>query len=117
MYYRAKKLALNNNHPFHVVAVLKRGKSVIRIGTNSEKTTPRFARRRANGSVDYHFHAETNVLRFAKPGDVVYVLRFSKSGILTMAKPCEFCQIFLAEAGIKKVYYSDWEGQFKKMLL
>jgi len=108
---------MNNDHDFHVVAILKRKKSFIRYGTNSTKTNPRFARKQKNGTYDYHLHAEMDVLRFAKPGDVVYVLRFLANGELTMAKPCRFCQGFLAEAGIKKVYYSDWDGNFKKMTL
>ena len=117
LYYRARDLALNNDHDFHVVAILKRGKSIVKIGTNSNKTNPRFARKYKTGVPEYQLHAEMNVVRFAKPGDTVIVIRFSAKGKLTMARPCRFCQNFLTEAGVTEVYYSDWEGNYQKMQL
>jgi deoxycytidylate deaminase len=115
VYYQAREKALSNEHTFHLAAVLKRGDSVIRIGINSGKTSPRFARKHKNGAVDYHLHAEMDALCFSRPGDTVIVVRFTADGQLTMAKPCEFCQGFLKQAGINKIYFSNWNGEYEKL--
>lgn len=115
MYYKAKQKALDNGQVFHLAAVLLRGKHVVKIGTNSDKTHPRFKRTYKDGSCRSHLHAEMDVLRFAKPGDEIYVFRFSAEGDLTMAKPCRFCEKFIRDTKIKRVYYSDWSGNIVHM--
>lgn len=112
---RAKKKALNNDHKFHVAAALYRGKSLIRIGVNTDKTHPQFHRVYKNGEEGYSLHAEMDVARFAKPGDKVFVMRWDKSGERTMAKPCSHCMKYLAKVGVEFVIYSDWNGDFVKM--
>ncbi len=118
MYYTAKtrELAINNKEQiFKVVAVLRRGKHTVRIGVNSTKTSPRFPQHYHDGQVGYHMHAEMNVLRFAKPGDTLEVLRFRNDDNtrLAIAKPCMHCQKYIKQAGIKKVKYTNdnenWE--------
>ena len=43
-------------------------------------------------------------------------MRFKKCDhSLTMAKPCHLCLKELREAGIKKVRYTDWNGEWKEM--
>ena len=111
MYYKAKNKALANGQEYHLAAILFRKRQIIRIGTNSNKTHPRFTRTYADGSCRSHLHAEMDVLRFSKPGDSILVLRFSLSGDLTMAKPCHLCEKLLVESRIKKVTYSDWNGE------
>ena len=115
MYYKARSLALNNEMPFHVVAILYRGKSIVQMGSNTPKTHPHFKRSYKSGECSYHMHAEQNVLRFSKPGDRLRVLRFSAKGQLTMAKPCPVCQKFIKQFGIRGVEYSDWEGNIIEM--
>ena len=39
MYYKAKNLAMNNGRTYHLAAILKRGKNIIRIGENTNKTS------------------------------------------------------------------------------
>ena len=68
-----------------------------------------------SGAVGHHMHAERNVLRFYKPGDKLIVMRFSKSGELTMAKPCKFCQEKIESLGVTQVTYSNWEGEFERL--
>ena len=114
LYYKAQQAALANRQPFHVVAILLRGKSVIRIAVNSVKTHPENLRGYANGGVSFHHHAETHALIRAKPGDRLVVLRFHRSGRLTCALPCEHCQRRLAAIDIV-VYYSDWAGQVQRL--
>ena len=116
MYYRAKKLALENGRTYHVAAILKRNGKVIRVGENTDKTHPRFKRQYKDGTWASHMHAEMNVLRFSQPGDELEVLRFTKCHhTRTMAKPCEFCMHEIRKAGIKKVRYTDWSGEWKEI--
>jgi tRNA(Arg) A34 adenosine deaminase TadA len=116
VYYKAKNLAMNNGRTYHIAAILKRGKDVIRIGENTNKTSPKFTRQYKDGSWASHMHAEMNVLRFAKPGDTLEVMRFSPiNEELTMAKPCSICMKFIKKAKIKKVRYTDWNGNWKEL--
>lgn len=123
MYYKTRKIfskikeiALSNGEDFHLAAALFRGKRVVRIGTNSTKTHPRFRRVYSNGEEGSCLHAEMEVLRFSEPGDTLLVVRFLKDGTLSMAKPCKYCQEFIIESGIKQVTYSDWDGEMISIL-
>jgi deoxycytidylate deaminase len=115
VYYTAREKALNNGRVYHLAAILKRGKAVIKIGENTFKTHPRFKRTYPDGTVGSHMHAEMNVLRFAKPGDTLEVIRFLKGGTQGMAKPCAVCMRYIREAGIKKVRYTNEDGDWEEM--
>ena len=117
MYYEAREKALNNGRVYHLAAILKRRKTVVKVGDNTYKTHPRFKRVYPDGTTGSHMHAEMNVLRFAKPGDVLEVIRFKKSGGRAMAKPCEHCMRYIREAGIKKVRYTNSQGDWETMKL
>jgi len=94
------------------VAILYRNKSIIKITTNSKKTHPKFGRRYRNGISNYHLHAEQSACRFAKPGDTLIVMRFLANGNPSMAKPCIHCQKAIEKAGIRKVTYTNWDGNY-----
>tara|TARA_A100001515_G_scaffold55321_2_gene43689 strand:- start:1859 stop:2215 length:357 start_codon:yes stop_codon:yes gene_type:complete len=115
VYYEARERALNNGRVYHLVAILKRGRKVVKIGENTCKTHPRFKRTYPDGTTGSHMHAEMNVLRFAKPGDTIEVMRFLKTGGMAMAKPCEHCMKHIRRAGIKKVRYTNEEGDWETM--
>ena len=118
VYYKAEILALRNGRDYHVAAILRRGKSTVKIGANVNKTHPRFDRVYSDGSHGAHMHAEMNVLRFSKPGDTIEVIRFRKCDhSRTMAKPCSICVLHMRRAGIKKIRYTDWEGNWQDMTL
>jgi tRNA(Arg) A34 adenosine deaminase TadA len=118
VYYRAKEKAINNGRTYHIAAILKRRGKVIKIGENTNKTHPRFKRQYKDGSWASHMHAEMNVLRFAKPGDTIEVIRFKKcSHERTMAKPCHLCMKELKRAGIKSVRYTNWQGEWEEIVL
>ena len=118
MYYQAKNLALNNGRTYHLAAILRRRGRVVKIGENTSKTHPRFKRKYPDGTWASHMHAEMNVLRFAKPGDELEVLRFKKcSHERTMAKPCSICMTALIKAGISKVRYTNWDGKWEEISL
>ena len=118
MYYRAKELALNNGRAYHIAAILRRNGDVVKVGENTSKTHPRFKRQYPDGTWASHMHAEMNVLRFAKPGDELEVVRFKKCDHnLTMAKPCLLCMLYMKKAGITKVRYTNWAGQWEEINL
>jgi deoxycytidylate deaminase len=118
VYYRAKNLALSNGRTYHVAAILRRRGDVIKIGENTDKTHPRFKRQYADGSWASHMHAEMNVLRFAQPGDELEVIRFRKcSHEWTMARPCSLCIDQIRKSGIKKVKYTNWDGEWEELYL
>ena len=118
MYYQAKNLAVSNGRTYHLAAILRRNGRVVKIGENTSKTHPRFKRQYADGSWASHMHAEMNVLRFAQPGDVIEVMRFSKcTHDMTMAKPCTLCMSHMISSGIKKVRYTNWDGEWEEIYL
>lgn len=116
MYYRARSLALSNGRTYHIAAILRRNGRVVKIGENTSKTHPRFKRQYDDGTWGSHMHAEMNVLRFAQPGDVLEVMRFKKyDDKLSMAKPCSWCMAEIKAAGIKKIKYTNWHGNWETM--
>ena len=116
MYYKAKCLAINNGQVYHLAAILRRKGCVIKVGENTSKTHPRFKRRYKDGKYSACMHAEMNVLRFARKGDTIEVMRFSKNDhSLTMARPCCLCMKEMKKAEIKKVRYTNWNGDWEEM--
>ena len=118
MYYKARDLALSNDHDYHVAAYAKVGSSY-RLGTNSNKKSARFKRRYKDGSFGYHLHAEMDLIRKFPKDSVkeISVIRFKKDGSATMAMPCRHCQKFLKRHGVKKVCYTNWDGEWEAMKL
>ena len=83
-----------------------KGKPISR-GHNSAKTHAGLLRK--YGHVTHH--AETSCLMGVQKADTILVVRVRrKDGQLSCSKPCDKCQKFLRDKGIKKVYYSTWEG-------
>jgi len=118
VYYRAERLALDNGRCYHLAAILRRNGKVVRIGENTHKTHPRFRRQYPDGTWGAHMHAEMNVLRFAQPGDEIEVLRIKKhEHTWTMAKPCKICLRYMRQAGIRKVKYTNWNGDWEILKL
>lgn len=116
IYRAAKKIALNNGQQYHLVAFLKRKGHIIKVGTNTDKTHPRFKRQYLDGTWGSHMHAEMSVLRFAKPGDVLEVVRYLKSADkYAMAKPCMHCMNYIKNAGIKTVRYTNLRGEWEEI--
>jgi deoxycytidylate deaminase len=117
-YRRAMSLALSNGRIYHLAAILRRNGRVIRIGVNSDKTHPRFVREYNDGTSAANMHAEMDALRFSEPGDELEVMRFRKSdNKYAIAKPCSFCMKHIKSAGIKKVTYTDENGEWVEMFL
>jgi cytidine deaminase len=110
-------LALSNNQDYHIVAWVQRGKTPI-IGINGIGTKPEFGRSLPGGLYAFCAHAEMSAVSKAKDikkSDVLHVMRFTKTGRITMAKPCKHCQSYLKKKGIRRVMYTDWDGSWNKM--
>lgn len=119
MYYaKARREALENNHTYHLAAYAKSGSSY-KIGVNSNRKSARFRRKYRDGTFGYHLHAEMDLIRQYPEGTIrtVNVIRFKKDGTITMAKPCDHCQRFLKEHGVRKVRYTNWQGEWEVMKL
>ncbi len=115
LYYRARDRALSNGRGHHLAAVLWRKRRPVRVGINRNKTHPKARRTFSGGHEAACLHAEMDALIAAQPGDVLEVMRWLKDGSLTMAKPCEHCQRWIKASGVRKVRYTDWNGQWKEM--
>lgn len=68
-----------------------------------------------------YVHAEIDALmtvpRQARSKVTLYVYRLTRTGQITMAKPCEICQTYLLAEGVdlRNVWYTDWSGQWTRM--
>lgn len=93
------RLTEHSGHPwaYHASAVLKGG-SILALASNQPIR-----------------HAELVALGQLWPnkreGTVVWSIRVSRRGTLTMARPCKKCWEKMKVYGVKKVVYSNWEGK------
>lgn len=115
MYYEARNLALSNGGKKHLAAFTNKGE----IGINSNKSTARFRKRYPGCQNSKHErHAEVAlIIQCRVIPKKISVVRFTKDGALTMAKPCIHCQNFLRHVGVKKVRFTNWEGTWEEMKL
>ena len=100
-------------------AVLVRGGSVVNTSCNKNKYRSwgnRFRRRQIGHATH---HAELGCVlgldRSITEGATMYVVRIGKSGVLRNSKPCPMCEAALEYVGIKKVIYSDENGEIQSM--
>ena len=116
VYYEAKDRALRNGDIFHLAAFTRDGM----IGVNSQRrSTAKFRKRYSNSRETYHeIHAEVDLVIHSKViPERINVVRFFKDGTPTMAKPCIHCQNFLRQKGVKRVRYTNWDGDWEEMKL
>ncbi len=112
---KARKVALNNSQNYHIAAILIRNGVPVKIGTNQLKTHPIAYRTYLNGDEAANMHAEMDVLRYAKSGDSLRVIRFLKNGKPTMAKPCRFCLKLILKSNLDSVQYTNWNGEWEEI--
>lgn len=105
--------------PGRVVCLIQVGKSWV-IGENDpERTSPKLRRQYSNGDATYGTHAEDRALQLARRigGKIkrVLVLRWDKSGVLTMARPCQYCAARFVQEGVRprKIAWSNWAGEIE----
>ena len=102
----ARREAEKSNYIYRVGAVLLKKGRVVSRGFNC------LAYRSDLKRVGYYsIHAEVSCLLRAKcDGDTIVVVRVLRNGNLTCAKPCDKCLLYAEHAGVRKIYYSDWDG-------
>lgn len=116
----AHELTLANGMSFKVAAILMRRGKLVGIGVCSMKTSPHGNRRSRTGCQVSQQHAEVHLLRHVvahrfKSSDVLYVVRFLADGTMSMAMPCPACAHEIGLAGIRKVFFTNWNGEFERL--
>jgi deoxycytidylate deaminase len=96
-----------------VGAAILKGSRLISIGWNdSRKTHP------SSGTRYHGIHAEFSAIvgnyKTSLHGATIFVARLKKN-CLGMAKPCPACEQLIREAGIKKVYFTNNDGQVERL--
>ena len=96
-------------------SVVCKGKRVLGKGHNSYRSHPRWGTRKVHSEHGYEFmtiHAEAAAIRDAVRkginvvGATIYVTRTGSR----LSKPCNECQIMIESYGIRKVVYTDSNG-------
>ena len=97
-------------HRHNISAMIVKGGQIVSRGVN---------RHHRDGSIHAEVSALTQMIRRkASPeGCEIHVYRFMADGSYGLAKPCQACQRALLEAGIKRVWYSDYDNQMKTLSL
>ena len=96
---------------YKVGAILFKGKNIYAARHNELKTHPKLSK-----FSEFPFlHAESNCvishgISHSHGLDLICT-RVLADGSLTMSKPCPVCETFLDHAGIRKVFYTNWEGE------
>jgi deoxycytidylate deaminase len=96
----------------HGAVVLNKNR-IISKGFNSLKTNPQLKKKYNYWSI----HAESQAIMRANKGDTILVVRILKDGSLTCSKPCDKCIEHARDNGIKKIYYSNWNGEIESLKL
>jgi len=100
-------------------AVLVRGGSVVNTSCNKNKYRSCGNRFRKKQIGHATHHAELGCVlgldRSITEGATMYVVRIGKSGVLRNSKPCPMCEAALEYVGVKKVVYSDENGNIQSM--
>lgn len=110
----AKKsnFGFNKKFRFRLGAVVIKDKNIISRGHNCKSPNPTFQ----NLGYDCSVHAEALSLhRAKKQGDTLIVVRVLQNGNLSMAFPCRKCYNLIKKSNIKNLYFSDWNGEIKKV--
>jgi cytidine deaminase len=99
----------------HAAALVMRRK-VINWGFNSLKPVPSLYKKYSIFGCT--MHAEISACwkyRFTNKlqGNNIFVIRVRTNGELALSKPCNMCQAYMRDVGIRRCYYTDNDGQIK----
>ena len=113
----AEKVASLSTHYNKVGAIITRGRRVISIGINKNKSH----RKQINHHTDVigsKIHAELDAVikapYFLLEGSDIYVVRLLRNNNMGLARPCKSCIIILRQYKIKHMIYSINEGWKKE---
>ena len=111
-------------------AVIVNKKEIVSLGCNIKKTHPIQKRLNTLRYADWdtispklhHFlHAEINAIIHSDNRDLskmsIYVYRETQDGHLAMSRPCKACMQALRNKGIKKIYYTTYDGFCEENLI
>lgn len=98
-------------------AVVVKGGRVLAMGVN--RNNPGYLKSRLYERFQ-GIHAEVDAVRQCEPeelrGAELYVVGHRpRSGALITSKPCEACQAYLSDVGLKAVYYHGPDGVIRRM--
>lgn len=111
-YLAKQEAAKSDYHPYKIGSVALYKGRVVSYGRNTNKSHARLIR-----DFGYHSgtHAEALALMKAHKCDTLFVIRITKNGNISCSKPCVRCLAFAKQAGIEKIIYSDWSGNFREI--
>jgi tRNA(Arg) A34 adenosine deaminase TadA len=108
--------AKSEHHQHHHAVIITKGGAIVAMGTNRrfkhaeqdalEQLFPNSLQRALITGKLHEFHGG----RYT-----VYSFRFRKDGSWGMAAPCEDCAMMLGMLGIRKVWYTNGEGQLIRL--
>ena len=123
---QAKEVAQQSDFPrVHIGAIVVYKHQVISKGCNTSSKTHRIQsqlnRKRFNANSSGMLHAEVAALlpvinKFDLSQAVIYVYRENKLGELAMCRPCKGCMSFIKACGIRKIYYTTYDGYAEEYL-
>jgi deoxycytidylate deaminase len=109
-----KKLAINSNLQQKHAAALIRKKSIISIGMNIFSNKINIVVNKEKQIYYKTVHAEMNIFKKLQKksykGFDIFVIRIDKHANLKNSRPCSCCIEKLDKIGIRKVYYSNENG-------
>jgi deoxycytidylate deaminase len=108
--------AEKSTHHFRVGAVVFKGKRIFSSGRNEIRSCSKMPDRfmKWNNSLHAEQKAILNARRDLNGYDML-VIRIGKSGSLLLAKPCEVCMRTIEYVGINNIFFSNNEGEIKKL--
>ena len=117
----ARRQAIQSCLPMKHGAVLFKGGSVLNVSHNRNQFNAFGMRFNGGNTLKATLHAELScVLNLDKSitqGASIMVVRIRSNGDYALSKPCEMCHGSLLFTGVKKVYYSNNEGELEVMRL
>lgn len=108
-----KAAQLSDFYAHRVGAVIFKGSVPVEHGYNRHKTHP--------NNQCFTQHAEFNALirckdRYDPKTLIMYIARLTRTDYLSFSRPCEDCQALILETGLKKVYYSNYQGKAELLI-
>lgn len=103
--------AYKSDYKLKIGAVVFKGKRILSTGYNSIRSS-RMSNKHKNfiNSLHAEQHALLNLDWSKLKGCSILVMKVSKTGKLSNAKPCPLCSKLLNHVGIKDIYYTNEQG-------
>ena len=113
------KRAFVSQHPhYKMSAIITKGGRVISIGFNRAPS----GYLKSKLFCDFHgVHAEVDAIlncsdkEDLKGAEMYVVGRRPRTGALILSRPCELCQKYVENCGLKAIYYHDSDGKIKDL--